>query len=127
MALSFVLVLSSCAILTYCFWPQGANEDIYAYVYISAKLTRLDNKSDYIDLTKVTTETEYTIQGKESGDEGKMIITVKPGEIGVTYSGCSNQFCVKQGYISKASQTIICAPNELLITLKGVTDTEITV
>lgn len=113
--------------MAYYFWPQAANEDIYAYVYISAKLTRLDSKSDYIDLTKVTTETDYTVQGKEAGDAGKMVITVKPGQIAVTYSGCSNQFCVKQGYISRASQTIICAPNELLISLKGLTDTEITV
>jgi hypothetical protein len=125
MVLSLVLVASSSALLAYYFWPKPASDNLYAYVYISAKLTQLEKGSDFINLSNVKEEKSYTIQGKEEGTSGKMVITVKTGAIGVTESGCSNQFCVKQGFVSRAGESIICAPNELLITLKGVDDSEI--
>jgi hypothetical protein len=127
LVLSLVLVASSSALLAYYFWPKPASDNLYAYVYISAKLTQLEKGSDFINLTSVKDEKSYTVQGKEEGDKGKMVITVKSGAIAVTESGCSNQFCVKQGYVSRAGESIICAPNELLITLKGVDDSEIVI
>jgi hypothetical protein len=125
MVLSLVLVASSSALLAYYFWPIPASDNLYAYVYISAKLTQLEKGSDFINLSNVKEEKSYTIQGKEDGLAGKMVITVKTGAIAVTESGCSNQFCVKQGYVSRAGASIICSPNELLITLRGVDDSEI--
>lgn len=114
MVVGLVLVAVSCGLMVYVFWPSQSGSDIYASVYVSAKIVKIEDKEE-IDLTKVTEEKSYELQGKET----TFTVTVRKGEIGITHSGCANQFCVNQGFISRTSQTLICAPNEVVITLKG--------
>ncbi|MCI1244549.1 MAG: NusG domain II-containing protein [Bacilli bacterium] len=119
--LTLGLIALSCAVLAAYFWPVGEGNDVYAYVYVSAKIVRLQEGSDSIDLTKVDSGATYVIQGAMEGEKGLVTISVEPGRIAVKESHCPHQYCVKEGYISRPGQNIICAPNELLITLTGST------
>ncbi len=51
--------------------------------------------------------------------EGEVVINVKGGKIAVTSSPCPNQYCVGQGYKSKAGDSIICAHEGVVVLIKG--------
>lgn len=55
------------------------------------------------------------------------VIEVKNNSIGVIESDCNNKLCVKTGFISKQSQTIVCVPNKLVIQINGKSDTDLVV
>ena len=46
---------------------------------------------------------------------GKMIVEVRDRRIRVSGSDCSRQVCVRQGWIHGPGQSIICAPNKVLV------------
>ena len=46
-------------------------------------------------------------------------IQIKGGKIRVLYSPCKDKICIKTGYISKPSQTIVCLPEKLTIRIIG--------
>ena len=46
-------------------------------------------------------------------------LEVKDGEIFVWESDCPNQICVREGAVSRAGQTIVCAPNKMTVTVTG--------
>ena len=48
-----------------------------------------------------------------------MKIEVKNGKIRVLSSDCPNKICVKRGFISKKGESIICAPNKVMILIEG--------
>jgi hypothetical protein len=114
--LGSVLTFFSCGLLAYYFWPTGSDTVLLAYIYKEAKLVQ-----NPIDLSKETVERTFIIDVTE----GEMTLGVKHNGIAVLKSPCANQFCVRTGYISRPSQSIICAPNELFITIEGVSQSEI--
>ncbi len=67
-----------------------------------------------INLEKV--DTPYTL------DVGGNVLLVEKGQISVKSADCPDGLCVKQGPISKPSQTIVCLPNRLTITIEGNSD-----
>lgn len=46
---------------------------------------------------------------------GKMILEIKDQQVRVRQSDCPRQICTHQGWISKAGQTLICIPNQILV------------
>ncbi|MGM9969271.1 MAG: NusG domain II-containing protein [Anaeroplasma sp.] len=58
---------------------------------------------------------EYIIQGEIS----ELIIIVSDGKIKVKESGCENQYCVLDGYISRENEVIVCLPNHIYIKIIG--------
>lgn len=59
--------------------------------------------------------------GKKELNLGKARITieVKAGAIRMVDSNCRNKLCVRAGWISRPGQTIICAPNRVVIEIQG--------
>ncbi len=53
------------------------------------------------------------------GPLGKMEIEVKDKRVRVINSPCKRKICVQTGWIDKPYQTIICAPNRVVIDLLG--------
>jgi len=47
-------------------------------------------------------------------------IEVKDEEIRMKYATCSDQICVRTGFISKPSQTIVCLPHKMLIEVQTI-------
>ena len=50
---------------------------------------------------------------------GRMILEVEPGRIRVRESDCPDKVCVRTGWITNASQSIVCVPNRTVITVRG--------
>ena len=58
----------------------------------------------------IAIETEYGYNLLEIGDERVRIIE----------ASCPDKIDVKQGYISRIGETIVCIPNKLVVEIKGV-------
>lgn len=66
--------------------------------------------------TTIPIETEYGYNLIEIGDE----------QVRVIEADCPDKIDVKQGYISKIGETIVCLPNKMVVEIKGIAeDTEI--
>ena len=46
-------------------------------------------------------------------------ITIKDGQVSMTFSDCRNQICVESGAISQTKDTIVCLPNKIVIEITG--------
>lgn len=54
-----------------------------------------------------------------NGGLGEMTVEVAAAGVRIAASTCPNQFCVRQGYISRAGQILVCVPNHVVILLVG--------
>ena len=66
---------------------------------------------------------DSNIVGKEipiKTEYGYNLIEVGDGKIRVVEASCPDKIDVKQGYISKIGETIVCLPNKMLIEIKGI-------
>lgn len=59
---------------------------------------------------KISIESEYGFNLVELGDE----------KVRVIEADCRDKIDVKQGYISKIGETIICLPNRMVVEIKGI-------
>ena len=50
-----------------------------------------------------------------TGSLGTNIIEVANGRVRCLESDCSNQTCVKQGWVSGRGQTVVCLPHKLIV------------
>ncbi|MCI8608349.1 MAG: NusG domain II-containing protein [Firmicutes bacterium] len=46
-------------------------------------------------------------------------ITIKDGQVSMSFSDCKNQVCVNSGAISETKDTIVCLPNKVLIEIQS--------
>ena len=53
---------------------------------------------------------------------GYNLIEIGDGRVRVIEADCPDKLDVKQGYISKTGEVIVCLPNRLVIEIKGVSD-----
>jgi hypothetical protein len=51
---------------------------------------------------------------------GNIKIEVKKGRVRMLDSSCPHRICVKDGWIENNGQVIVCAPNKILIEMKGI-------
>jgi hypothetical protein len=49
-------------------------------------------------------------------------VHILSGAVAVAESDCPDQLCVHMGYISKAGERIICAPNKFVVVIRGKTE-----
>lgn len=64
-------------------------------------------------------EAIFSIYKEGSAEEagGVNRLSVKNGEIACTYADCPDQICVSQGYISAQTETIVCLPHRMIVTI----------
>ncbi len=67
-----------------------------------------------ISLTRNKTE-EFNIRSKE----GNLIVEIKAGRVRVIESTCKDKLCVKEGWIEKVGESIVCLPNRISISIVG--------
>ncbi len=53
------------------------------------------------------------------GPIGDAIISISQGKARFSQSPCNNQYCVHQGWLSRAGQAAICLPNQISLELLG--------
>lgn len=67
-----------------------------------------------IPLIKNKTE-EFNIKSRE----GNLTVEVKTGRIRVIESTCKDKLCIKEGWIGKVGESIVCLPNRISISIVG--------
>jgi hypothetical protein len=53
------------------------------------------------------------------GTIGDSIVRIEQGKVRFKQSPCTNQYCVHQGWLSRAGQAAICIPNQISLQLIG--------
>jgi hypothetical protein len=53
------------------------------------------------------------------GNLGDSHISIQQGKVRFKQSPCNNQYCVHQGWLSRAGQVAICIPNQISLQLIG--------
>lgn len=53
------------------------------------------------------------------GLKGEAVISIENGKARFKQSPCHNQYCVHQGWLSRAGQVAICLPNQISLQLVG--------
>jgi hypothetical protein len=56
------------------------------------------------------------------GPKGDAIISIQQGKVRFKQSPCANQYCVHQGWLSRAGQVAVCLPNQISLQLLGATN-----
>jgi len=67
-------------------------------------------------------DTEYEIE-TESG--GRNLLIIKDGKASVEEASCPDQICVNQKDIEKATELIVCLPNQVVIEAQGENHSEV--
>ncbi len=57
--------------------------------------------------------------------EGHLTVEINNGEVRVLDSTCKDKLCVKEGWIRKIGESIVCLPNRISISIIGRRKTEI--
>lgn len=57
------------------------------------------------------------------GAIGDSLISIQQGKVRFKQSPCHNQYCVHQGWLSRAGQVAICLPNQVSLLLIGAKNT----
>lgn len=73
---------------------------------------------------------EYSLEEDQvipimSGDERIGEVTVEKGKAYMSYATCPDHLCMKQGQIDSRSQSIVCLPNRIIISVTEGEDPEI--
>lgn len=96
-----ILVIVAIATISwYAVRPVGQQ----AAIYINGKL-----KGEY------PLSHNQTISYPEVG----ITVAIADGKIGITDSDCKDKICIHSGYIYRSGERIICAPNKLVIVVRG--------
>ncbi len=83
-------------------------------------LTKQDKKIviKYLDNELITEFSKNKKEIKVKGKRGYSIIEIGSNWVRMKESACPSKFCVKRGKIFKPGESIICLPNQVLITIK---------
>lgn len=119
-------------IIIVCLLMLGSLLPVAIFSYVQAEMT--DEHSAYVAVISVDGQTIQTIPltdhegteifdiGLQAGDHNT--IEVRDGKIRIKGATCTDQVCVKMGFISKPGETIVCLPHKVLIEIQT-TDGEI--
>jgi hypothetical protein len=66
-----------------------------------------------------TYDLNQTRELKIAGPMGESLISINQGKVRFKQSPCHNQYCVHQGWLSRAGQVAICLPNQISLQLMG--------
>jgi len=105
--LIFIFLIFSIISIIYLFLPKG--EAKYLVVQVeNREILR-------IPLTKLKSGDKYKVRGP-LGDS--IFEYIEGRGVHMISSPCPDKICIKQGYINKAGESIVCLPNRVIITLE---------
>lgn len=107
----FILALGSMGYVR----KQGlSNRDKYVSIQVNGKeIKKIIFDSNLVGNT-IPIETEFGYNLVEIGDN----------QVRVIEADCPDKIDVKQGYISRIGETIVCLPNKMVVEIKGVDNTD---
>ena len=78
---------------------------------VAALYAVIQNSDGFYQALPLSEDTTVTV----TGSLGTNIIEVANGRVRCLESDCSNQTCVKQGWVSGRGQTVVCLPHKLIV------------
>jgi len=95
-----------------------------ALIIISAKFLWSLPQGEYLEIYKnnkilATYSLNQEITKEINGTKGKTKIIINNGKVRFSSSPCPKKYCIHQGWINKANQTIVCIPNQISISIVG--------
>ena len=60
-----------------------------------------------------------SVDGTYEINGGTNTVEIKDGKVRMLDADCPNQLCVRQMWIDKANQSIVCLPNRVIVTISG--------
>lgn len=87
----------------------SSKEEVIAKVYLGNTLQKT------INLSNIDEYKEEEIDGLK----GKMTLGMRHNQIAVIHSSCPGQECVHEGYVHSNNHPIVCAYNQVLISLSS--------
>lgn len=106
-------ILLAAAILIIAAASMGYNYYIHRTPAIRAEVSVDGKLVDTLDLGK---DTEITVSSARGGSNH---LIVKDGEIWCSEASCPDKICVHQGKKHLSSDTIVCIPNQMIVTIIG--------
>ena len=104
----------------------GEGEEMRALIQIdgkkAAELSLWDGRLLFLDetlgsLDEETGELVFRTETDEGGKTGENRFQVKDGRIACVYADCPDGVCRKTGWISRETDTIVCLPHRLIVTI----------
>ncbi|MBV2233996.1 MAG: NusG domain II-containing protein [Sterolibacterium sp.] len=102
--LTLLLAVVCCALLLPLLWRGGAVQKAV-----------IRSNGQIIAELAVNTARQYEV----SGPLGITVIEIQPGRARVLSDPGPRQYCVRQGWLSRANAIAICAPNQVSLSLVG--------
>jgi hypothetical protein len=103
----WLIIVSSLCLIVWMFTHLWSNE--------TAATLRIRLSGQVYGTYSLQQNTTLHIHGKI----GEAIVEINQGKVRFKQAPCSSQYCVHQGWLSKAGQTAICLPNQLSLELLG--------
>lgn len=88
------------------------------YVFNSHKGTYVQIEQDGSVIATLPLD-EDTVYNIETNSKITNTVEIKDGEASVTYADCPDQICVNHAPVSLAGESIICLPNEVVVSVVG--------
>lgn len=98
-----ILVICSLAGIAFPFFSQSPAAQSEAVISVDGKVVKtvkLDGHQEQLTI---------------DGNSGYNIVQVEGKQVRIIESNCPDQLCVKQGWISRAPQQIVCLPNRIVV------------
>lgn len=98
---------------------------IFSIIFIAYLFSRVNNSRGEIVLIQVNGRDFLHLSVnqnriiKVSGPLGISIIEIEDGKVRMLSSPCPDKLCIKEGYINKPGQLIVCVPNKIVIKIEG--------
>ena len=95
-----------------------------AFIIISTKFLWNLPQGEYLEIYKnneilATYSLNQKITKIIYGAKGETKINIDNGKVRFSSAPCAKKYCIHQGWINKANQTIICIPNQISISIVG--------
>lgn len=81
-----------------------------------ASTAQVSVEGKVIEVLDLSKDTEVTVTSSNGGTNHLM---VKDGEIWCSQASCPDKVCVHQGKKHLSSDTIVCLPNQMIVTITG--------
>ncbi|MDY0234690.1 MAG: NusG domain II-containing protein [Gudongella sp.] len=107
----FIILIS---ILSFVYINRYAfsNQEKYVSVQVNGEEVKKILFDEKLIGETIPINTEYGYNLLEIGDE----------RIRFYEADCPDQICVRQGFISRVGETLVCLPNKLVVELKGISE-----
>ena len=94
---------------------------VFGFNYVShrtpAATAQISVDGKVVEILDLSKDTELTVTGPGGGTNH---LIVKDGEIWCSEASCPDKVCVHQGKKHLSSDTIVCLPNKIVVTITGI-------